>query len=389
MKRRLTYLLLVSMTLMALVGCGNKKETDSTKPVKPKAKVTKTISKDEVSIAGDFGKAKQVDFTEVKDTTEFKTVASFGDIITGFACYDISMKDAKNKEVQPDGTVKVSVNLSESLRLAPGDTYEVLYTNGDKVARVNSEVNGDKITFETTHFSVYSIVKFLKENKAAVATIANIPQDKNKETMVEVKAVKHEHIYTETISKAATCVLAGEKTITCSCGDSRTEVIAPTGHTFANYKYNNNATYEKDGTETGICSVCGVKDTRTKVGTKLVKQASKPTTPTPVPTPTTPINETEEEMFNRVVAECGFDFESVNTEGNTIWYYMAEINTSDGCMIRNFPSYELITPAENAIKTRLGMAEWPTNDNWRVYNNYLIKTIGKVTIYKVVITYNP
>lgn len=86
------------MSLITFVGCGNNKEIES------KKEVIKTISQDEISITGDFGKANKVEFTEVKDTEEFKTVASFGDIITGFACYDIRIKDAKSKEVQPDGT---------------------------------------------------------------------------------------------------------------------------------------------------------------------------------------------------------------------------------------------------------------------------------------------
>lgn len=119
----------------------------------------------------------------------------------------------------------------------------------------------------------------------------------------------HKHSYTESTTKEATCTEAGEKTFSCDCGDTYTEtietvgheytdeIIAPTcttkgytthackicgdaytdtevsatNHSYGGYTYNNDASYEKDGTETATCSACGEKTTRTKVGTKLVK----------------------------------------------------------------------------------------------------------------------
>lgn len=124
----------------------------------------------------------------------------------------------------------------------------------------------------------------------------------------------HEHAYTESTSKEATCTEAGEKIFTCECGDTYTEpieetghdyksvagsevketcevdgkkadtkcsicgdtikgaIVSATGHSYGKYTYNNDATYEKDGTETATCSTCGKKNTRTKSGTKLVKE---------------------------------------------------------------------------------------------------------------------
>jgi len=42
----------------------------------------------------------------------------------------------------------------------------------------------------------------------------------------------HTHSYTETIIKAATCTESGEKKLTCSCGDTKTESIPATGHNY-------------------------------------------------------------------------------------------------------------------------------------------------------------
>lgn len=62
--------------------------------------------------------------------------------------------------------------------------------------------------------------------------------------------------------------------------------LKPTGHKFTNYVYNDDATYEKDGTETAVCDECGFKDTRVKSGTKLEKPiATDPSTEKPSETP--------------------------------------------------------------------------------------------------------
>ena len=55
----------------------------------------------------------------------------------------------------------------------------------------------------------------------------------------------HTHQETETVTKAATCTEAGEKSYTCSvCGETHTEVIPATGHHYEN----------------GVCTVCGQPD---------------------------------------------------------------------------------------------------------------------------------
>ena len=122
----------------------------------------------------------------------------------------------------------------------------------------------------------------------------------------------HEHVYTESITKEATCTDTGVKTFTCECGDTYTEpldviehsyeivagsevsstctndgkesdikcsicenvvagaVVPASGHSYGDYIYNNNATTQADGTETATCSVCGDTTTRTKTGSKLL-----------------------------------------------------------------------------------------------------------------------
>ncbi len=68
----------------------------------------------------------------------------------------------------------------------------------------------------------------------------------------------HTHEYSEEITKAATCTAAGEKTFTCSCGDSYTEEIEKLPHTEKTLDAVP-ATCTKTGlTEGKKCTVCGV-----------------------------------------------------------------------------------------------------------------------------------
>ena len=74
-------------------------------------------------------------------------------------------------------------------------------------------------------------------------------------------------------AKAATCTEDGHKSYdTCSnCDYTTYEAVKASGHSFT-WVYNNDATTEKDGTETQVCSVCSTKgETRTKEGTKLLE----------------------------------------------------------------------------------------------------------------------
>lgn len=87
----------------------------------------------------------------------------------------------------------------------------------------------------------------------------------------------HKHNYTEKITKEPTCTEAGEKTFTCDCGDSYTEVIPATGHSYVDgecehchekdpdyheHSYDNGVvtkepTCTEKGEKTFTCSECG------------------------------------------------------------------------------------------------------------------------------------
>ena len=78
------------------------------------------------------------------------------------------------------------------------------------------------------------------------------------------------------LKTAATCTESAVYYYDCSRCDvhSTSDTYSygdPLGHKYTNYVYNNDATYDADGTETAACDHdCGMTDTRTKEGSKLI-----------------------------------------------------------------------------------------------------------------------
>ena len=70
-----------------------------------------------------------------------------------------------------------------------------------------------------------------------------------------VPKLEHMHSYVEQITQNATCTTPGLKTFTCECGDSYTEEIPATGHSYTETVVA--PTYEAEGYTEHICSVCG------------------------------------------------------------------------------------------------------------------------------------
>ena len=382
-KKIISIAVLSAIILTTLVGCGNKKGevSETTEPTTeisteaitdaPTTASTETpvteLKKGNITVTGDFGQATKVDVNELTDSNEYKSIEeNLGDLITSFSCYDISISTADGKTVQPEGTVNVTVKLSDELKVANGNSYAVFYTDGNKIAKVESSVNGDELTFKTTHFSVYTVVKYSSEDKVANATFSNIPNDGVGE-MVEINTIKHEHSYNDVVTKEATCTENGVKTFSCECGDSYTKEIGATGHNFGSYTYNNDASYEADGTETATCSVCGATDTRTKSGTKLVKKEE----PTPSNNggwtePSWYYNEDGRIMSDWIKGEDGVYRPTGETMDLSAWYgkTLAEYEAATGVTLgTSFPDGS-------------GIMIWP--DGWQ---NYVIGTKAIINVY--------
>jgi len=72
-----------------------------------------------------------------------------------------------------------------------------------------------------------------------------------------ISSAKHEHLYVATTEREPTCVLAGLRKHTCSCGNFYTDTIPAVGHVATDWTVKEEATTTKYGTSERTCSVCG------------------------------------------------------------------------------------------------------------------------------------
>lgn len=74
----------------------------------------------------------------------------------------------------------------------------------------------------------------------------------------ETKEAPHTHEYVASTEREPTCILAGLRKYTCSCGSFYTEQIPAPGHVATDWTVAEEATEKKLGREQRTCSVCGV-----------------------------------------------------------------------------------------------------------------------------------
>ena len=75
----------------------------------------------------------------------------------------------------------------------------------------------------------------------------------------------HDHSPEWTVDIEPTCITVGSKSHHCTRCENKSDIteVEVLGHSFTDYKSNNDATYTENGTETAKCNRCTVTDTRT------------------------------------------------------------------------------------------------------------------------------
>lgn len=182
MKRKgiFTYLLVLTMLAGLMTACGKKAEDVSESAAEESTESVTEIETKETKPA-----VTSISFTDadtgitVEGTADAAalTVAGVDDVndnirefaendmekdVTAVLSYDISIADADGTAVQPEGEITVTIPVSEELKAAEGDAYAVYYFNPEdnSVQNMDCSASEDSVTFKTTHFSIYSVVKF-------------------------------------------------------------------------------------------------------------------------------------------------------------------------------------------------------------------------------------
>lgn len=186
-----------------------------------------------------------------------------------------SKTDATNKNTESDSTKASDKTEPATTKAAGASTTEA--------ATMTEEITSKAVVTETT---TQAAATAHDKKQEETTTQAQTEKATEKATQAPTKPA-HTHSYTSTVTKASTCASEGVMTYRCSCGNSYTETIGKTAHSFGSYTYNNDATEAADGTETAVCSVCGERSTRTAAGTKLAHVHSYTETITTPPACTT------------------------------------------------------------------------------------------------------
>lgn len=124
-----------------------------------------------------------------------------------------------------------------------GNTVTITY--GDETVNVSEyTVNEDGDTI-TTNYTYYYIT-----NNTSPSPGPDTPD------------TPHTHNYSETVTQAPTCIMSGVKTFTCSCGDSYTQNVAATGHSWVVKEtvltqYDDSGNLLQQGYTIFRCSICG------------------------------------------------------------------------------------------------------------------------------------
>ena len=177
----------------------------------------------------------------------------------------------KGGNTKETGTTKESGNASKDTGAGKDTgTKESDATEKFGEGDVSGEASKDseKTTKAGSDSSVTTATTTNAETSKAATTVTETTTSKVTESTTAA-AQAHTHSYAATVTKQPTCTAVGTRTYKCSCGDSYTEAIPATGHSYGTYTYNNDATELADGTETAACTICGAKDTRTAAGTKI------------------------------------------------------------------------------------------------------------------------
>ena len=296
----------------------------------------------------------------VETTTEIETAETSGEnlVSSESATEESTTVKSADKETKT-GTTERTTGSKESSSKANDveTTTQAAATTTEATTQKTTEAATQKQTEKATEKTTE--VTTQKQTEKATEKTTEATTQKQTEKTTEA----HKHNYTSSVTKASTCTSEGVMTYRCSCGDSYTETIGKTAHSFGSYTYNNDATESADGTETAVCSVCGERSTRTAAGTKLAHVHSYTESVTTAPTCTT-------DGVKTFSCSCGNSYtETIPATGHQFgdYTYNNDATTSaDGTKTR----YCLVcgeTETVTAEGTRKSLPSW-YDEHWQQLN---------------------
>ena len=148
-----------------------------------------------------------------------------------------------------------------------GEVYETLNTSGNEAIKMP-----ENPTKEDYNFDGWFWDKDVWEKPFTANSLLDAPLSSDMSVYAKFTK-KHVHDYNAVVTDP-TCTEKGYTTYTCDCNDTYIDdYVDELGHSFTDYKYNNDAECGIDGTETATCdNGCAETHTKTKVGSALTHE---------------------------------------------------------------------------------------------------------------------
>lgn len=264
----------IASTLLTATACSKTFAPVDTLPVGTEMPADTSTSTEAASTKQDSTTNKGGNTKETGSTKESGNVSK--DTGTG---KDTGTKESDATEKSGEGDVSgEAFKDSEKTTKADSDSSVTATSKGtgtttdaetSEAATTITETTTSKVTESTTAATQAPTEKATEKQTEKPTEAPTQKPTENTTTPTEKATQAHTHSYAATVTKQPTCTAVGTRTYKCSCGDSYTEAIPATGHSYGTYTYNNDATELADGTETAVCAICGAKDTRTAAGTKI------------------------------------------------------------------------------------------------------------------------
>ena len=137
--------------------------------------------------------------------------------------------------------IKITFEIPSALR--GKSEYSVIRVHGGETSILgDQDSDPNTVTIETDKFSTYALT--YKEKTSGGGSSGG------------GSSHRHRYIYDETMIKEPTCTESGEKSLSCSCGQTTTETVPALGHDYRS-EITKPATETEDGVKTFTCTRCG------------------------------------------------------------------------------------------------------------------------------------
>ena len=214
----------MALTLaLCATGCG---DNTSTNP--PSASAAAGASASVQSSAVDTDKSANSSGEASKDNAEQKDEAT----VSTEPVQQEPQKEDNNSASNTDKSTSDGSDKKASSDKSASKDSDSSKKNSSSTSKNDNSSSTDKKDNSSDSGKKDNVPDSAKKDDTSAPTDTNKGDVSKDDGKSDITTPEHTHSYTGVVTKAATCTEAGEKTYTCSCGESYTEAIPAAGHSY-------------------------------------------------------------------------------------------------------------------------------------------------------------